>query len=311
MPHIDQASPETYDRAGNGKAPRDLASCRSQVENPRSLQASLSAVAAKSSGKLERTFGAATKLQALNSRLERELGSRYGATRGRYGYNAQRRDFGSCGLELSSSGERFRYANRVLANRSDQAFGLRIAQPDYRSPPGQGISVWRYSSLHSKTWPQLVAEQGRATQRALALDPDNDLALIAKSMMLKNYYGDASQALAIDQAVLKRSPNFGPAHYSMSGSLWMLGRPRQSIDHIDKAIDLDPFDIFSALRAKFSIHWAITKGTRRGDQVSIAVRRQSDTLVTSRWRDLAPRHSFVKTCGRSTNGAGLTGCRQT
>jgi tetratricopeptide (TPR) repeat protein len=57
-----------------------------------------------------------------------------------------------------------------------------------------------------------------------------------------NFYGNVDEALAIDRAVLKRSPNFGPAHYSMAGSLWMRGRARDALDHLDQAIDRDPFD---------------------------------------------------------------------
>jgi tetratricopeptide (TPR) repeat protein len=92
------------------------------------------------------------------------------------------------------------------------------------------------------TWPQLVAEQRRSNERALELDPDNPLGLVAKATALKNFDGDVDQALAIDRAVLKASPNFGPAHYSISASLWMRGQAREALDHLDQAIDRDPFD---------------------------------------------------------------------
>lgn len=92
------------------------------------------------------------------------------------------------------------------------------------------------------TWPELVAEQRRSNERALELDPDNPLGLIAKATALKNFDGDVDQALAIDRAVLKASPNFGPAHYSIAATLWMRGRAREALDHLDQAIERDPFD---------------------------------------------------------------------
>jgi len=91
-------------------------------------------------------------------------------------------------------------------------------------------------------WPQLMAEQRRANARALELDPDNNLALIAKSTALKNFEGNADRALALDEAVLKKLPNFGPALYSISATLWMRGRAREALDHLDHAIERDPFD---------------------------------------------------------------------
>lgn len=92
------------------------------------------------------------------------------------------------------------------------------------------------------TWEELIARQRRATARALELDPNNDLALVARSTALKNFEGDSDRSLAIDQAVLKRSPNFGPAHYSMAATFWMRGRAREALDHLDRAIERDPFD---------------------------------------------------------------------
>ena len=92
------------------------------------------------------------------------------------------------------------------------------------------------------TWAQLLADQQRATARALELDPDNDMALVAKATALNNFAGDGEQASLIARAVLERSPNFGPAHYSMAANLWMLGQAREGLQHLDQAIDRDPFD---------------------------------------------------------------------
>ena len=101
------------------------------------------------------------------------------------------------------------------------------------------------------SWQELIGEQRRATARALKLDPQNDMALIARSTAYKNYEGKIDEALAIDRAILKRSPNFGPAHYSAAASLWMSGRAREGLDHLEQAIDRDPFDrLLRSYRAK-------------------------------------------------------------
>ena len=92
------------------------------------------------------------------------------------------------------------------------------------------------------TWEQLIAEQRRANARALELDANNDLALIAKAQALHNFEGNLEEASVIGRAVLDRSPNFAPAQYSMAGNLWMRGRAREALDQIDRAIDGDPFD---------------------------------------------------------------------
>ena len=92
------------------------------------------------------------------------------------------------------------------------------------------------------SWPELIRDQRRAVARALALDPDNDLALAAKATALQNFEGEVERSTRIARAVLQRSPDFGPAHYSLAAGLMMAGRGREALDHIDQAIDRDPFD---------------------------------------------------------------------
>lgn len=91
-------------------------------------------------------------------------------------------------------------------------------------------------------WEQLMAEQRRANARALELDPRSNLAQIAKAVALRNFEGDPSRSAALEKAVMDRSPNFIPAHYSLAASLWMQGRSREALYHMDRAIDRDPFD---------------------------------------------------------------------
>lgn len=92
------------------------------------------------------------------------------------------------------------------------------------------------------TWSELIRNQRQATARALALEPDHDLALVAKATALQNFEGEIERSTAIARAVLERSPDFGPAHYSLAAGLTMAGRGREALDHIDQAIGRDPFD---------------------------------------------------------------------
>lgn len=205
-----------------------------------------------------RTFeGAAEELQQLKSRMARELAS---ALRARLGVGqgelAERRDVDPRAYEAY-----LRALERVSVrdqkeSRLEAIKQFRLAasiQPDFADAHA-GHAYLLALTMPGQlglTWEQLIAEQRRVTARALELDPDNDLALIAKASAFTNFNGDADQALAIDQAVLKRSPNFGPALYSMAASLWMMGRPREALDQLDRAIDQDPFDnILRFYRAK-------------------------------------------------------------
>lgn len=196
-----------------------------------------------------RTFeGEADQLQSIRSRMAGELA---GALRARLGVGqgevAERRNVDPAAYEaylraLERVSVRDERDSRVEAIKQ---FRLAASiQPDFAEAHAGHAYLLALSvpGQLGMPWAQLIAEQRRATERALQLDPDNSLALVAKSTALKNFYGDADAALAIDRAVLKRSPNFGPAHYSIAASLWMRGQARDALDHLDQAIDRDPFD---------------------------------------------------------------------
>jgi TolB-like protein len=193
--------------------------------------------------------GAADQLQSLRNRMAGELA---GALRARLGVGqgdiAERRNVDPRAYEAY-----LRALERVSVRderdaRVEAIKQFRLAasiQPDFADAHAGHAYLLALSvpGQLGMAWPQLIAEQQRATERALQLDPGNDFALIAKATALTNFYGNVDEALAIDRAVLKRSPNFGPAHYSMAGSLWMMGRAREALNHLDQAIDRDPFDL--------------------------------------------------------------------
>lgn len=220
---------------------------------------SLSLIDAKTSERIwARNFeGAARELQSLKSRMARQLAggltARLGAGQGEI---AERRDVDPRAYEAY-----LRALERVSVRderdaRIEAIKQFRLAasiEPDFADAhAGYAYLLALSEPRHlGVTWEKLMADQRQAAQRALALDPDNDLALVAQATALNNFRGDVNGALAIDRAVLKRSPNFGAAHYSMAAGLWMQGDARGALDHLDQAIDRDPFDrLLSFYRAK-------------------------------------------------------------
>ena len=197
-----------------------------------------------------RTFeGPAEELQELKNRMARELA---GALQARLGVGqgevAERRNVDARAYEAYLRAlERVSVRdNRDARVEAIKQFRLAASiQPDFaKAHAGEAyllaLSTPRQLGI---SWPQLIADQRRARARALQLDPTNDFAMISGATALKNFNGDADAALAIDRAVLKRSPDFGPGHYSMAASLWMLGRGREALDHLDRAIERDPYDV--------------------------------------------------------------------
>ena len=205
---------------------------------------------ARSSDQLwARSFeGTVDQLQRMQDRMSRELAgalsARLGAGKGNL---AERRDVDPRAYEAY-----LRALERVSVRDERQArleairqFKLAATiQPDFADAHAgyaylMALSVPRHLGT---SWPELIRDQQRATARALALDPDNDLALVAKATAFQNFEGEIEQSTAIARQVLKRSPDFGPAHYSLAASLMMAGQGREAVDHIDRAIDRDPFD---------------------------------------------------------------------
>ena len=205
-----------------------------------------------------RTFeGPAEGLQQLKSRMARELAA---ALRARLGVGqgelVERDDVDPRAYEAY-----LRALERVSVRdeqgaRAEAVKQFRLAaalQPDFAE--AHAGHAYLLSLSHpwqlGMSWADLKAEQGRAAKRALELDPRNDLALTSTATAAKNFDGDVDRAMAIDKEVLKRSPNFGPAHYSMAATLWMGGQPREALHHVDLAIEQDPVDaILRFYRAK-------------------------------------------------------------
>ena len=193
--------------------------------------------------------GGANELQALKSRMARELA---GALRARLGVGQG--EIAERGNVEPRAYEAYLRALERVSVRDERDARLeaikqfRLAaslDPDFADAHAGYAYLLALSVPHQlgMSWTELIAEQRRAAARALELDADNDLARIATATALHNFEGDSERAIPIEQAVLKRSPNFAPAHYSKAASLWLRGRAREAIHHLDQAIDRDPFDI--------------------------------------------------------------------
>jgi TolB-like protein len=207
-------------------------------------------IGAKSSEQVwARSFeGTANELQVLKTRMARELA---GALTARLGVGqGEVIDRGRVDPRAYEAYLRALERVSVRDNRDARVEAIRqfrlatSIEPDFADAhAGHAYLLALSTPDHLGTsWSKLIADQQRVTARALQLDPDNDLALIARSTALKNFFGDADQALPIDRAVLERSPNLVAAHYSIAASLWMQGHAREALDHLDLAIDRDPFD---------------------------------------------------------------------
>ncbi len=193
--------------------------------------------------------GKADELQALKSRMARELAGALSARLGAgQGDIAERGNVDPRAYEAYLKAlERVSVRDEVEA-RTEAIKQFRLAasiQPDFADAHAGYAYVMALSSPEElgMPWTEIISHQRKATERALALNPDNDLALVAKATAMQNFHGEIARSLAICQQVLRRSPNFGAAHYTLAADLLMAGQGRKALDHLDQAIERDPFDI--------------------------------------------------------------------
>lgn len=221
--------------------------------------------------------GGLDQVQTLKTRMARELAGALSARLGAgQGDIAERRNVDPRAYEAY-----LRALERVSVRDQEEArleaikqFRLAASiQPDFADAHAgyaylMALSIPRQLGM---SWNEIIAQQRSATRRALELDPDNDLALVAEATALQNFDGEVARSTAISRQVLKRSPNFGPAHYSLAASLLMAGQGREALDHLDQAIDRDPFDMllrFYRNKVLYSLgdYEAIRRGARCGEE---------------------------------------------
>lgn len=208
-------------------------------------------IEAKSSEQIwARSFeGGPDELQTVKTRMARELAgalsARLGAGRGDI---VERRNVDPRAYEAYLRAlERVTVRDKVEARlEAIKQFHLAASiQPDFADAHA-GYAYLMALSMPDQLgmpWSEIIAQQRSATERALSIDPDNDLALVAKATALQNFEGDVARSIAIGQRVLRRTPNSGAAHYSLAASFLMAGQARKALDHLDQAIERDPFDM--------------------------------------------------------------------
>ncbi|MBB3763361.1 TIR domain-containing protein [Sphingomicrobium lutaoense] len=100
----------------------------------------------------------------------------------------------------------------------------------------------------------IMAQQKAANDRALELDPDNVMAILARANAAHNYHGDIDASFKFTRRALELDPNSGLAHYSMGSSLLMAGRPQEALLHYDRAIAADPFNLVQKIFRILAYH---------------------------------------------------------
>lgn len=113
------------------------------------------------------------------------------------------------------------------------------------------------------TWAQIKSAQRKANAKALELDPDNLLALVARSNAAHNFDGDVEASFRDARKVLDIAPDFGPAHYSLASTYIVVGDSNAALPHFDQAIANDPFNkIIRVFRAVARYQLRDYKGVR-------------------------------------------------
>ncbi len=124
----------------------------------------------------------------------------------------------------------FQLATNIAPNFADAHAGLAYIF-SLSAPPQLGI-----------TQDEIIVRQRAANDRALALDPENILALVARANTHANFTGDVDQGLALARDVVDRAPDFGPSHYILGSMLALAGKTEEAIPHFDRAVESDPYN---------------------------------------------------------------------
>jgi TolB-like protein/DNA-binding winged helix-turn-helix (wHTH) protein len=88
---------------------------------------------------------------------------------------------------------------------------------------------------------QSLATGKALARRALAVDPDDQMALLVLAAAL-NFSGDTEEAMTTTQRVLQLNPNDAAANRELAHSLYFLGRWEDTLRQVDVAERLNPLD---------------------------------------------------------------------
>ena len=142
---------------------------------------------------------------------------------------------------------------------------------------------WAYLLAVTRTDLGQTGEARDAFQAALALRPD-DLPAALRLADATEQSGDADRSREILEAALRRSPDSAAVHYRL-GRLTASESPGEAIDHLEKAVDLEPgyrearYALASAYRAIGRDEDAAEQLTRYSQADPTARRHYADPLI--------------------------------
>jgi DNA-binding winged helix-turn-helix (wHTH) protein/tetratricopeptide (TPR) repeat protein len=87
----------------------------------------------------------------------------------------------------------------------------------------------------------LLAKAEEAVNEAIRLEPKSSGALLTRGGVLRAR-GDYQQAIEAFREALTHNPNFANAHAEMGLTMIDIGQPEKTLEHVQKALDLNPDD---------------------------------------------------------------------
>jgi tetratricopeptide (TPR) repeat protein len=98
------------------------------------------------------------------------------------------------------------------------------------------------NTWYPRTGDEHLKELEQVVERALAVKPDDALAIYHRGYVLKRWYKDLHQALAAFERAIALDPNLAVAHNYVGQIKVFLGRSNEAAEHTLTAIQLSPRD---------------------------------------------------------------------
>src|SRR5262245_936389 len=139
-----------------------------------------------------------------------------------------------------------RQANRESTQRARELFesALRL-DPDHLAALNglaQTMLVQWQSTWYPRSSEEHLEELDRVMNKALAVKPDDAIAIYHRGYVLKRLHKDLPQALAAFERAIALDPNLAVAHNYVGQVKVFLGRANDAAEHTLKAIQLSPRD---------------------------------------------------------------------
>ena len=108
---------------------------------------------------------------------------------------------------------------------------------------GMGHCYWDMAFFNWAPGVEYVPKALAAINKALEMDPHNDICLVAKGMILIWYEWNFNQAGIYLKEAIQINPNNVEGHRQLGVLNMLLGNYEESFKHYEKAEDLDPFSL--------------------------------------------------------------------